>query len=124
MGFRFRNFRIYPAIRQFIKDIYQLSSKFPKNEQFGLSNQIRRAATSIILNLAEGSGKSSDADFNRFVIISIGSINEVVSILDVCLDLFYINHTTHNEYLKKAEGLVRQFYGLSRTLKAEKNIKP
>lgn len=117
MGFRFRRFKIYKEIRQFIKDIYALSVRFPKIEKYGLVDQIRRAATSIILNLAEGAGKSSDADFNRCVKISIGSVNEVVAILDICLDQKYIDTKTHNEFLKKAENIVKQLYGLSRTLR-------
>jgi len=117
MGFRFRKFKIYNEIRSFIKDVYKLSAKLPKAEKYGLVDQIRRAATSIILNLAEGAGKPSDLDFNRFVMISVGSVNEVVAILDICLDQKYINNKVHEEFLKKAENIVKQLYGLSRTLR-------
>lgn len=124
MGFRFRRFKVYHEIRRFTKDIYSLSSRFPKVEKYGLVDQIRRATTSIILNLAEGAGKSSDADFNRCVKISIGSVNEVAAILDICLDQKYINKKTHEEFLKRAENIVKQLYGLSRVLKGTKNSKP
>lgn len=117
MGFRFREFRIYKELRQFIKDIYSLSNKFPRQEKYGLIDQIRRAATSIILNLAEGSGKSTDAEFRRFVIIAIGSVNELIAILDICLDQDFINQKIHEDFLKKAENIVKQLYGLGRTLK-------
>lgn len=122
MGFRFRKFKVYKESRRFIADIYELSSKFPKTEKYCLADQIRRAATSIILNLAEGTGKSSDADFNRHVKISIGSINEVVAIFDICLDQSYINSKAHTKYLNKAENIVKQLYGLSKALKKNKKM--
>lgn len=117
MGFRFRKFPVYKDTRLFIKEIYNLSSNFPSTEKFGIIEQIRRAATSIILNLAEGTGKLSDADFNRFVKISIGSVNEVVAILDICLDLQYIAKKIHEEFIRKAEGIIKQLYGLSKVLR-------
>jgi len=64
MAFRFQSFPIYKEARNFIKDIYKLSVNFPKNEQFGIISQLRRAATSILLNIAEGASKKSDAEFN------------------------------------------------------------
>ncbi len=117
MGFRFRKFRVYSEIRKFVKDVYGLSSTFPKSEKYGLVDQVRRASTSIVLNLAEGAGKSSDLDFNRFVRVSIGSVNEVVAVLDISLDQGYINKKIHEEFLNKAENIVKQLYGLSKSLK-------
>src|SRR3990167_8478691 len=80
MGFRFRNFPIYQELRIFIKDIYSLSNRLPRKEQIGLASQVRRAAASSLLNLAEGSMKKSDAELNRFLLISIGSISEIAAI--------------------------------------------
>lgn len=121
MSFRFQNFPIYPEIRSFIKDIYSLTFVLPRHEQFELSSQLRRAATSVLLNLAEGSMKKSDAELNRFLLIAIGSIGEIVAILDICLDQKYINSTKHGEYVVKCENIMKQLYGFSRKLRSTTN---
>lgn len=117
MAFRFKNFPVYKELRTFIKDIYVLASKLPKQEQFEIASQLRRAATSALLNLAEGSMKGSDAELNRFILISIGSISEIVAILDICLDQKYIDSSIYNEYMLKCESLIKQLYGFRRALK-------
>ena len=73
MGFRFKKFPIYKELRQFISEIYKLTNKLPKSEHYELASQLRRASTSTLLNLAEGSMKSSDRELNRYLLISIGS---------------------------------------------------
>jgi len=117
MSFRFRKFPVYEELRKFTKETYRLANKLPKQEQFGLASQLRRAGTSTLLNLAEGSMKKSDAELNRFLLISIGSISEIVAILDICLDQKYINSFTHQKYVVKCENIVKQLYGFSRSLK-------
>ncbi len=116
MTFRFKNFPIYNEIRLLIKDVYKITATFPKSEQFELGSQLRRATTSILLNLAEGSMRSSDKELNRFMLISIGSIAEVVSILDICLDLNYISSSTHEKYVLEFELLSKKFYGFRKKL--------
>ena len=117
MTFRFRKFPIYQKIREFIKDIYSLANKLPKTEKFGIISQLTRAAISILLNLAEGSMRRSDKELNRFLLISLGSVGEVASILDICFDLDYISSSTHEEYMIKCESLAKQLYGFARSLK-------
>ena len=114
---RFWTFRIYDEIRVFIKEIYKLADSLPKKEQYELASQLRRAATSILLNLAEGSMKLSDAELNRHIIIAIGSTAEVVAILDICLDQKYINSSIHDTYMIKCEAITKQLYGFCRKLK-------
>lgn len=117
MAFRFRQFPVYKELRTFTKDIYVLASQLPKHEQFGLASQLRRAITSALLNIAEGSMKKSDAELNRFILISVGSVSEIVAILDVMLDQNYITSSQHATYMVKCETIVKQLYGFSRTLK-------
>lgn len=117
MVFRFRNFPIYQELKLFVLEIYKLATSLPRQEQFELASQLRRASTSTLLNLAEGSMKNSDAEFNRFLHISIGSLGEVVAILDLCLDHKYINPSLHGQYMVKCENIVKQLYGFSRKLK-------
>ncbi|HVZ66928.1 MAG TPA: four helix bundle protein [Patescibacteria group bacterium] len=117
MAFRFRQFPIYLELRAFVLEIYKLSETFPKEEQYALSSQLKRAATSSVLNIAEGSMKKSDAEFNRFILISAGSISEVVAIMDLCLDLKYISTSQHAQFMLKCENIIKQLYGFSRKLK-------
>lgn len=118
MAFRFQNFPIYPEVRSFVKKIYLLSSKLPSSERFELASQLRRAAVSVSLNIAEGSAKLSDAEFNRFIMISIGSLSEITAILDIMYDLALIDAKTRIEYTLYCESLAKRLYGLSRRLKA------
>lgn len=118
MAFRFRNFPLYPDLRKFVIDIYELANSLPRQEQFELASQLRRAASSILLNLAEGSMKKSDAEFNRFLMISIGSLSEIVAIIDILLDQKYISSSKHDKYLLKCEDIAKRLYGFSRKLKS------
>lgn len=119
MSFRFREFKVYSEIKEFIKKIYIITSAFPKDEQFGLTNQLRRAAVSIALNIAEGSDRGSDKEFNRFIQISIGSVNEVVAALDVAFDNNLLSRNYFDELLLQAEVVVKQLSSFSRRLKGD-----
>jgi four helix bundle protein len=112
--FRFRNFPVYKAGRQFRKELKELSrKKFPKEEQYSLTSQLWRALDSILLNIAEGSDRFSDMDFSRFLNNSLTSLNEVVACLDCAKDDNYIFIEEEEECLTKAEGLARQLKAFS-----------
>ena len=81
--------------------------------QYDLSSQIRRAAISILLNLAEGSGRGSDKDFNRFILISIGSLHEV----DIALDNGLVSKEDYQNIYSQSEDIKNQLGGLSKKLK-------
>jgi len=116
MGFRFLNFPIYKEVKVFNKNIYKLSFSFPRSEQFELASQLRRASSSILLNIAEGSAKKSDAEFNRFILIANGSTTEIVAILDIALDQAYITREQYQVFIENCENISRQLYGFSRRL--------
>jgi four helix bundle protein len=77
--FNFEKLETWHDAIAFADQVYDLTSEFPNDERFGLTNQMRRAAVSISSNLAEGSSRSSRPDFARFVEIASGSLFEVVS---------------------------------------------
>jgi four helix bundle protein len=77
--FNFEKLETWQEAISFADQVYELTSEFPPDERFGLTNQMRRAAVSISSNLAEGSSRSSRLDFARFVEIASGSLFEVVS---------------------------------------------
>jgi len=88
--FRFEKLEVWKDAREFVLLVYKVTSGFPSTERFGLVDQIRRAAVSIALNIAEGSTKGSDADFRRFLKMAQGSVNEVVTGFYLAIDLKFI----------------------------------
>src|SRR3989304_3553366 len=89
--FRFEKLEVWKDAREFVSLVYRITANFPSKERFGLVDQIRRAAVSIALNIAEGSTKGSDADFRRFLKMAQGSVNEVVTGFYLAIDLKFIN---------------------------------
>lgn len=87
----FRNLIIWEKSHQLTLMIYKLTETFPKEETFGLKSQIRRSIASIPTNISEGCVKSSDADFSRFLFISLGSASETEYLILLCKDLNYIS---------------------------------
>jgi four helix bundle protein len=107
--FRFQEFPVYKAARQFRKDLKNLTKKlFPKEEQYCLTQQLWRALDSIMLNIAEGSGRLSDVDFSRFLNNALTSLNEVVACLDAAIDDKYIDEKDYTKFVKTAENIFRQ----------------
>ena len=109
----FRNLNVYIKSKELVKQIYELLKKFPKEEQFALSDQLRRAVISIPSNIAEGSRRNSQKDQAHFYNIAYGSLLEVFSQLDVACDLGYISHEEFeqmelliNEEAKMLSGLI------------------
>jgi four helix bundle protein len=74
-----------------VKEVYNLTKAFPKEEQFGLTSQLKRAVISVPSNIAEGSSKKSTADFIRFLNISYGSLAEVGTQIEIAEMLNFIN---------------------------------
>ncbi len=88
--FSFENLKVYQLARTLVKDVYLLQNKFPKEERYALVDQVRRAATSITANLAEGSGRQSVKEKIHFIEIAFGSMTEVFYELQTACDLNYI----------------------------------
>jgi len=119
MSYRFEKLNVWIKSRDFIKTIYFVTEKFPAKE-FSLKDQLKRAVVSIALNIAEGSDKKSDKDFIRFLRISIGSTNEVVTILYIAKDLGFMHEKDFiNAYNLSCE-IVRMLNALIGKLNANK----
>jgi four helix bundle protein len=118
MAFKFENLKIWKESVKFSSEIFTLTKKFPKNEQFALTSQLNRAAVSISLNIAEGEGRNSDTDLSRFIQISIGSLNEVVTILYIALDKKYIHKNEFDLFYKRCEELSKMLYAFRNYLKS------
>ncbi len=89
--FPFEKLRVWQLSRQFVKEIYEITKGFPKEEQYCLTNQMRRAAISLTSNLAEGSSRSSSRDQAHFTNMAYGSLMELLNQLYIAFDLKYLN---------------------------------
>jgi four helix bundle protein len=87
---------VWEKAHNFTVKIYELLKVFPKEEIFELTSQLKRAAISIPANIAEGTGRSSNTDFARFLNISLGSLNEVSYYILLAKGLHYV---TENNYM-------------------------
>lgn len=93
MGYRefsFEGLEVYQAARLLVRDVYRLQQKFPKTEIYALGDQIRRSASSVTSNIAEGSGRNSNKEKVHFIEIAYGSLMEAFSQLQIAQDLGYL----------------------------------
>lgn len=97
--------------------VYRVTQRFPTEERFGLTNQLRRSAVSVSSNIAEGSSRSSRADFARFVEIAYGSLLESVSELQVARRQEFLNIEAFETAYVAAEDLAKILSGFRRSLK-------
>ena len=119
----FKELKIWQLSRCLVKDIYLLTKKFPDDERFGLTQQIRRAAVSIPSNIAEGSGRNSNNDFSRFLDIANGSAFEVETQLILSLDLEYISQVEFDFLNEKLQVIEKMIFNFNQSLKEQKTVK-
>ena len=94
-------------------EVYELSRKMPKEEIYGVVSQMRRAALSIPLNIAEGYGKrESTAEFKRFLSMAKGSTDEMKVLVDFCKDVGIITEEVHNRLKDDYDEIGKMLYGL------------
>jgi four helix bundle protein len=91
------------------------------SQDFGLRNQIERAAVSVMSNIAEGFGRKSDRELIQFLTISRGSVSELQSQLYIALDLNYIDSTKFNRLYEKSSDVAKLINGFIRYLRKTKN---
>jgi four helix bundle protein len=101
---------VYAFSRQFVLECYRLTKILPAEEKFGMVTQIRRAALSVHLNIAEGASRKSPAERKRYYEISRGSIVEIDAALDIAKDLDYLESY---DFEKLATAMVKTFKILS-----------
>ena len=99
----YKDLKVYEKSYRAAVEMYRITSFFPRDELYGLTSQIKRAATSIPLNIAEGYGKrESENEFKRFLLMALGSCDEMRVLLDLARDLgflkAYVHDTLESEY--------------------------
>ena len=114
-----RDFKRYTAWQDahfLTLEVYKITQEFPKEEMYGLTSQLRRAATSIPTNFAEGCGATSEKEFGRFLNIAIASCSEVEYLLLLVTDLKYITAEVHRDLENKTIQVRKQIYQLRQKL--------
>jgi four helix bundle protein len=117
--FGFEKLEVWQKAIEFADEVYRVTSRFPPDERFGLTSQLRRASVSISSNIAEGSSRSSKVDFARFVEIAYGSLMECVSQLNVAKRQTIVDETNFTELVTAADRLSRMLSGLRASLVKE-----
>jgi four helix bundle protein len=113
----YRDLKVWQAAVDLVTDVYRLTAEFPKNEVFGLSSQIQRAAVSVPSNIAEGHARNSDNEFNRFLGIALGSLAELETQLIITERLRYIESDRINPVLTRCDDIGKMIRGLKKVVK-------
>ncbi len=107
MAFRFEELKIWQKAFELSNEIDTISKSFPKNEMFSLASQMKRAADSVVLNIAEGSTGQTKPEFKRFLGMALRSAIEVVSCLFLAKARLYINEAEFQKYYTEYEILCK-----------------
>ena len=114
--FYFRQLRVYSNSKELVKYVYTLLQKFPVEEKFALCSQIRRAVTSIPINIAEGFGRFSSKEKTRFIEISFGSLTEISCELEISFELGYITKEEYEEAERQMIIISKQLSNLHKSV--------
>ncbi|MBK9509346.1 MAG: four helix bundle protein [Cytophagaceae bacterium] len=102
-----------------VTNIYKLTRDFPKEELFGITSQMRRCAISIPSNIVEGFGRKSQGDFKRFLNISLGSIYELQTQIEISQNLEYLNTENYKYLMESCVELEKMMNSLVSKIKAK-----
>lgn len=111
----FRKLKVWKKSHELTLLIYKLTKKFPSEEKFGLVSQMRRAASSVPANIAEGNKRSSNKDQRHFAVIAEGSLEELKYFLFLSFDLDYINKKEGKEAMDLAREVGKMLCGLKKS---------
>jgi four helix bundle protein len=109
---RFRDLIVWQKSMALVTDIYRLSRMLPNEEQYGLISQLRRSAVSIPSNIAEGYGRKSTGDYIRFLQVAMGSVYELQTQWEICLNLDYIKAASFQDLYEKSREIERMLSSL------------
>lgn len=115
----YKNLVVWQKAMALAEKIYLLTSGFPSEEKFGLVSQIRRSATSIPLNIAEGRGRGSRKDFAQFLHIALGSANELETQLELSVRLSLSSKEDYNEAIGLLLEVKKMLFKMISSLKAK-----
>ena len=115
----FRGLKVWEKAHQLTLSVYRVSVRFPTDERYGLTSQLRRAAVSIPANIAEGCGRRGDREMSRFLQISMGSASELEYHLLLAHDLGHLDNQTHRELEERTTEVKRMLSSFLQKLNAD-----
>ena len=115
--FKFEDLPIYQEVLSWINEVYSLTTAWPKEEQFGLTGQLRRAAVSIALNISEGSGRTNK-DFSHFLSTARGSCYECATFITIAKNQNYVNYQEFEHHYDKCNKIARTLNVLRTSIKS------
>ena len=113
----YKNYKVWQKFHELVIDIYQITSTFPKSEQFNLITQIKRASLSVPTNIVEGCGRETQKELIRFLYISSGSAHELEYLILVSSELKFISTKDSKTLLKKIDEIKKMLFSLIKTIK-------
>ncbi len=116
MKHNFKELHVWTRTRKLVREVYQMTAKYPKEERFGITTQMRRAALSISLNLIEGTGRTSDKQLQHFLDIALGSAKELQGLFIHSYDLNFLSLRAMENYEKETIEIQKMLFGFRRSL--------
>jgi four helix bundle protein len=118
---KFRKLKVWNRSVEYVTFVYQITAKFPREERYGLIDQIRRAAVSITLNIAEGSGAGTDLEYIRFLRMAQRSAYEVIAAFEISINLKMGNNSDLRKAIEEADELSAMIGGLIKSLRLKRS---
>ena len=116
----YKDLVVWQKSMSLVTEIYKITRSFPKEEMYGLVYQIRRCAISIASNIAEGYGRQSTTDYVRYLQISRGSLYELQTQLEVCVNIKYVNKSDYNNLSQLSDEIGKMLNILIKKVKESK----
>jgi len=113
----YRDLEVWQQSMDLVVECYQITKQFPKNELYGLSSQLQRAAVSVPSNIAEGRQRQHKKEFIQHLAIAYGSLAELETHLQIAERLYYIDGSKLNDVLSKTGKIGKMINGLRKSLK-------
>ena len=112
MGHNFKELKVWNDSMAFAKEIFFITQTFPNEEKFGLISQMRKCTISILSNIAEGSGRTTDKEFARFLDISLGSAYQIETQILLSYDFGYLIQEDKQKFIELINSIQRMLIGL------------
>jgi four helix bundle protein len=112
----YRDLRVWQDSIKLAKIVYLQTSRFPKDELYGLSSQVKRSTVSIASNIAEGCARNNNKEFIHFLGIASGSLAEAITQMTIALEIGIIMQSDYDEFIDAANAVGKMLSGLKKSL--------